>query len=132
LSYSIHSAINSKWQYNKRVSGYLVVLKTGFDAPTFEDNKIRKVGIGFDNDFHYLLDNRIRVSLLTSVGYDFISELPTYNPFDNPYRDNHGFYLKTSSEVEFQISRTMSTTFGVDLNFTPGNTFTGLRMGLKF
>lgn len=132
LSYSIHSAINSNWQYNKRISGYLVVLETGADNPEFEDNKIRKVGIGMDNDIHYLLDNRIRISLLTSIGYDFINKVPTFNLFGNPYFDNDGFYLKTSSEAQFQITRTMSATFGIDLNFSPEDTFTGLRLGLNF
>ncbi len=132
LSYHIHSAINSDWQYNKGISGYIVALESNFDDPAFFGNKIRTVGIGFDNDIHYLIDNRIRLSFLTTIGYNFINSLNSFDPTGNPYYENDGFYLRARTELDFQISRTMSATFGINLNISLNNIFTGLNLGLNF
>jgi len=132
ISYSIHSAINSNWQYNKSIEGYAVLLEPRADDPRYQDSNLRQLGIRINNDIHYLLDNRIRLSLLTSAGYNFVNKLESFDPIGNPFFEDKGFYLNTRSEVEFQISRTMSTEFGIDLNISKHNTFTGLRMGLNF
>ena len=58
-----------------------------------------------------------------------------YNPHistGQPFYDQVGFYLNTSAELQYQISRTMSTTFGINFNINPGQNFTGLKLGLNF
>ncbi len=132
MSYMLHSAINSKWQYNKGVSGYMVVSETRFSDPNFRNYKIRNTGLALHNDFHYLLDNKIRLSFLTNVGYNLINRVDTFDPIGNPYFENDGYFIKARTEVEFQISRTMSAIFGTYLDKTPEFTFTGLSFGLKF
>ena len=132
LSYMVHSPISTKWQYNKGITGYITAAQSNFDDLLYIDNNLKKAGISLTNDFYYLIDNRMRLSLLTTTGYNFIHKINSFDPFDNTYIENKGFYLDVKSEFEYQISRTMSTTFGIDLRLTPKNTSTGLHLGLKF
>lgn len=132
ISYIIHSAINTQWQYNKGISGYLVVLDSSEDDLLCTESGLQRAGIGMENNFHYILDNQIKISLLTTTGLDLINRAYNDAYLCNPYIKNEGLYLKTSTEIEYQITRTLSTSIGVNLYLQPDNTFTGISFGLKF
>lgn len=132
LSYIIHSPINSRWQYNKGIAGFITLDNREIDDPFYIDNKLKKAGIGVKNDLHYLVDTRTRLSFLSDIGYNFVNKVPSFYLDENPLHDAKGFYLNMRTEIEYQISRTMSTTFGLNLRFAPKNTYTGLSLGLNF
>ena len=132
ISYMIHSPISTKWQYNKGITGYITASESSTDDPTSTESRLKRAGISIKNDFHYLVDARSRLSFISNVGYDFKDELYYFEPIGIPYTNNNGFYISTRTEFEYQISRTMSTTLGINLDITPDYTFTGLSLGLKF
>ncbi|MDF1695862.1 MAG: hypothetical protein P1U56_08530 [Saprospiraceae bacterium] len=132
ISYAIHKPINSKWQYNRTASTYFSISESNLTDPTFSESTLKRGGIRLNNDFHYLVDTRLRISFTSGIGYNVIDESYIYDPFGNSIYDNKGMFLNLGSELEYQISRTMSINFGLNLNITPDYNFTGLHMGLKF
>jgi len=132
LSYMIHSPINSKWQYNKGIIGYISTSEHSLEDPTISEDRLEKASIGIKNDLHYLVDTRTRLSFLSEVGYLFMNKILILDPLGTQLYDDKGFYLNTRTEIEYQISRIMSTTFGLNLRFAPKNTYTGLSLGLNF
>ena len=132
LSYMIHSPISTKWQYNKGIKAYAMTSKSSIDNPNFSDNRINRAGISINNEIHYLVDSRMRFGIISNIGYDFVDKLHSYDPFSHPYRDNEGFYLNARTQFEYQMTRTMSTTFGFNIEITPNYTFSELSLGLNF
>lgn len=130
ISFAIHTPINFRWQYNFKVNGYIHASNTISDFIDTED-RIKKVGVNMSNELHYLVDPQISYSVKATAGYDFINrriELIGFGPFYN----QDGYYINTSTKLKYQISRTMSTTFGIDFTLSSQNNYTGLNLGLNF
>lgn len=132
ISYMIHSPINSKWQYNKGASLYIYARESELDDLVSPENNLRKAGIGIHNELHCLIDNRSRIGITSTAGYNFKNQLLTYNNFEPTYINDKGLYINLKTELEYRVSRTIACTYGITLNISPQATFTGINFGVKF
>jgi hypothetical protein len=132
ISYEIHTPINNRWQHNKKISGYASLNNQDSFEPPFQNDLLDRVGINLSNELHYQVDTRIRYSVTNTIGYDFVNNYYLNLPIQDLLYDRSGLYIKTGLELQYQISRTMSTTFGIDVNLGQGNNYTGLKLGLNF
>jgi len=130
ISYMNHSPINMQWQYNKGIEGYFSVSEATLENTTisYPNEEIRRAGIGLINNLHYLISNKASLSFLSTLGYNFVNRINIFSPTI----DNDEFYLNTSAQLEHQITRTMSTTLGIQLNMSQEYVSTGLILGLTF
>lgn len=132
IGYDRYVPINSKLQFNQGVSGYIAASKFKNEDQNFDEDRFSRLGVQINNEFHYLVDTRMRISAFGRVGHDFVHKLYLNNSLGDPYFDLEGFFLNLGGELRYQITRTTSATVGINLNITPRYNSSGIHFGLNF
>jgi len=132
ISYQIHSPISTSWQYDRGIRTFLDIADDLAPTVGLEEGTLRTIGIAINNDIHYLLDSRIRLSLRSDAGYNFINSPNLISITDIDETRNEGLYIYTATSLEYQISRLISMTMGISIQLGNGFLGTAFRAGLNF
>ena len=133
VSYELHKPISLNWQYKGKIAAFLSAYKLNTTLPSDFENGLIHGGFYMDNELHYLVDTRQKLSLNTTFGFNDMTFTDLAFLLErNQLVDYKYLHFSVGADYEYQISRTSSINFGLNLSLSQDTNFTTVNMGIKF